>query len=282
MSSLKETRQLERPWALINLPPLPAIAMRILQLLSRPDVSMRELSDCMRGDPAFASELLIVANSALFGFRTEVKSILQATALLGLERVKALALTVGFKVYLTDFMRIPVLLTCWRHSLACALVCEELAVAALIEKEFAYIAGLLHDIGRLALGMIKPVEYANLLSSPHESPSIMMERERDLFGVDHCEAGRWLVESWKMPPEFAEFTASHHYSATGNKLNIMGVVRASCPLADALGFEAVRSLNPPSFEEIVNNLPEWERRRFATDQKTLADKIATRINSLDA
>jgi len=110
----------EKPSAVTNLPPFPTVAMKIMQLLSTEDTSMRELAGLITADPAFSTEILILANSPLFAFRTEIKSILQATALLGLQRVKALALTVGIKGYLADSLKIPVLRACWQHSLACA------------------------------------------------------------------------------------------------------------------------------------------------------------------
>ncbi|HEY6290612.1 MAG TPA: HDOD domain-containing protein [Terriglobia bacterium] len=123
----------KKPWALINLPPFPGVAARILQLLSKDDAGMKDLAALIRTDIAFSSEILTLANSALFAFRTEINSILQATVLLGLGRVKAIALTVGMRSYVTDSLKLPALLACWRHSLACAVLCEEMAPACMFE-----------------------------------------------------------------------------------------------------------------------------------------------------
>lgn len=280
LATSDSTRQDKKPWALINLPPFPAIAMKIMQLLSKDNVGMKELGEVIRADPAFASEVLTLANSPLLGVRNEIRTILQATALLGLNRVKALALTVSMKSYLTQSFQIPALLACWRHSLACALLAEEVAVVSLIEKDFAYMAGLVHDIGRLALGMIKPLEYANMLSAADEQPFDVLAREREMFEVDHCQAGRWLAEAWKLPTEFPEIIANHHAEPNG-KFDMTALIHLTCEMADTLGFAAVRPLRPKKFGEILRDLPARERARFDPDPDRLATRIATKINSFE-
>jgi HD-like signal output (HDOD) protein len=271
----------DKPWALIDLPPFPAVAMRVLNLLARDDVGMRELTREIQVDPSLSAEILTLANSVLFGFRTEIKNVLQATALLGAQRVKAIALTIAMKTYLMESFQIPALLACWRHSLACALLAEDLAKVSLIEKDFAYTTGLLHDIGRLALGMIKPLEYANLLGSSEEKPFDALAQERELFGMDHCQAGRWLTQAWKLPKLFTEVTARHHENPPGGKFDIVAVVHRSCQMADALGFEAVRPLHPVSFQEILQSLPARERGRYKPDPEQLAMNVAMKIASLE-
>lgn len=278
--SAQQDQQEKKPWALINLPPFPAIAMRIMQLLSRDDVGMKELSEVIRADPAFAAEVLTLANSPLLGIRGEIRTILQATALLGLARVKALALTVSMKVYLTESFQIPALLACWRHSLACALLAEEIATVSMIEKDFAYMAGLVHDVGRLALGMIKPLDYANMLAAAEQQPFDVLARERELFGVDHCEAGRWLSQSWKLPKEFPEIIANHHAEPNG-KFDMTALIHLACDMADTLGFAAVRPLWPKTFGEILHSLPAREKARFDPDPDRLATRVATKITSFE-
>jgi HD-like signal output (HDOD) protein len=275
------TQHKDRPWALIDLPPFPAVAMRILKLVARDDIGIKELTREIQSDVALSAEVLTLANSAFFGFRTEIKNILQATALLGAERVKAIALTIAMKAYLTESFQIPALLACWRHSLACALVAEDLAKASLVEKDFAYTAGLLHDVGRLALGMIKPLEYANLLCSAEEKPFNVLERERELFGMDHCMAGRWLTQAWKLPKVFTDVTAHHHDNPQSGKFDMVALIHRSCQMADALGFEAVRPVRPVTFPDILQSLPARERSRFQPEPEQLALSVATKITAME-
>jgi HD-like signal output (HDOD) protein len=269
----------ERPWALIDLPPFPAVALRVLNLVSREDVGLKELTREIQADPALSLEILTIANSVLFGFRTEIKNILQATALLGADRVKAIALTIAMKTYLMESFQVPALLACWRHSLACALIAEDLALASMIEKDFAYVAGLLHDIGRLALGMIKPVEYGNLLASAQEKSFDVLEREREMFGMNHCEAGRWLTDAWKLPKMFGQVAALHHHPP--DKFDIVKVVSTACLMADALGFEAVHPQRPRTFQDIQQSLPDRERSLFRPNPDQLSLTVAMKINSLE-
>src|ERR1700722_4322995 len=110
-----------KPWALINLPPFPAVAARVMQLLSQDSSGLKELAGVIRTDVAFSSELLTLANCPLFATSAEIKTVLHAAALLGLNRVKGIAMTISLRSYLTDSLRMPALLACWRHSLACAI-----------------------------------------------------------------------------------------------------------------------------------------------------------------
>ena len=270
-----------KPWALLSLPPFPAIALRVLQLLDRETVGIKELVELIRSDPVFCSNLLVMANSALFAFRSEIKSIQQATALLGLQRVKALALTVGIKVYLMDAVDIPAVLGSWRHSVACALVAEYLAKVSLLEKEIPYVAGMIHDIGRLAIALVNPQLYAEFLNEAEEAPFDVLQRERELFGIDHCEAGALLVKAWKLPQEFEDVARHHHGHPEPWKFDNLGLVRWSCLMADTLGFAAVRPKSPHTFQDLLECLPERERRRFSSDREQFALKIAMNINALE-
>jgi putative nucleotidyltransferase with HDIG domain len=270
-----------KPWALINLPPFPAVAARILQLLSKEDASMKELAELIRSDVAFSSEVLTMANSALFTFRTEITGILQATVLLGLQRVKAVALTVGMRSYLVDSLKIPGVLACWRHSLACALVCEELAGACMIERDAAYLAGLLHDVGRLALTVVEPLQYSNLLLAAEENTLNMLEEEQKLFGMDHCQAGRWLAQQWKLPPHFAEIAEHHHDRQTTGKFDLLALVQLACRMADCIGFWAVRPARSLNFRDVLRDLPLPARTNFGMSQEDLTLKVAMKINSIE-
>lgn len=158
------------PWAHIRLPPFPQIAIRVLQLAKNDDVPMRQLSDLISSEPAFSSEVLTIANSLLYAPRFPVTCILQAIAVLGTKNLKGLCLTVGVRAYLGESLSHPSLRAIWRHNLACALVAEQLALAGLMDKETAYTAGVMHDIGRLALAVIRPKEYATLLETHRGHP----------------------------------------------------------------------------------------------------------------
>jgi HD-like signal output (HDOD) protein len=211
--------------------------------------------------------------------------------LLGYERLKGLVLTIGVRVYLANVLNIPTLRACWRHSLACAVVAEDAAVAtfvaqskarAYVDKDAAYTAGIIHDLGRLVLAKSRPMEYADLLIGAESGPCDVLARERELFGIDHCQAGRSLVQAWKLPAEFIEIASGHHGDICDRPFDALAVVHFSCLMADALGFQVVNSVNFRSYEELLSNLPERERQHFCAKREEYASRVAGRIDSLES
>src|SRR5215212_9140448 len=153
----------QAPWALRLLPPFPAIAQRILALLSHKDVSAREVGELIKLDVSFSAELLRFANSALFGARREVTSLAQAIIMLGMDRVKSMATFVALNNMVKMSIRVPALRKIWIHSLVTAIVAEEAARAARLDHEAAYTTGLLHNLGTLGLMAAYPDEYTRML-----------------------------------------------------------------------------------------------------------------------
>jgi len=269
------------PLALVDLPPFPAVALRALQLVSKDEGRLRDLNDLISSDQAIAAQLLRLTNSPLYGIRVEITSTLQATMLLGFERVKGLLLTIGIKSYLRDALELPALSACWRHSLACALVTEELAKLSLADKEVAYTAGLIHDLGRLALAIVHSKSYAEFVKSSEGAPCDVLARERELFGVDHCEAGRALMTSWSLPQDLIDVAANHHGPRHGGKFDTLAAIRFSCMMSETLGFSVARSIDARTYQELLEELPAPERRQFPAEQEELAARIAGKIKSIE-
>ncbi len=272
--------------ALQSIPVFPPIAIRLLQLVSSEDVALRQVIELLRADPAFSAEILRRANSSLFGTRQPVNSLQHALVVLGLRRVRSLTMTVASGMYLKAALEIAELRRCWRHTLACALLTEELARACSIHEDLAYTAGLMHDIGRLGLLVAHPGEYAKLLRSAAkrqagEENYDLLDHEKEVFGADHCATGNWLAEQWNLPEEFRVVTGRHHDPPAGAGLDLLGLVYLGCRLADALGFHVVPPRRPGSLEEIRAALPESARRRFHTDSEDLRKFVEVRINALD-
>ncbi len=270
------------PWAHLRIPPFPQIAIRVLQLTNNEDVPMRQLSELISSDPSFSSEVLTIANSALYARRSPVNSILQAIAVLGLNSLKGVCLTVGVRTYLGKSINHQSLRAIWRHSLACALIAEQLAPPASLNKDTAYTAGVLHDIGRLALAVMRPEVYATLLMTHRGSPSSILEPERELFGFDHCEAGQRLIANWKLPAGFEAIVSDHHSS--GQKMdswNLPAVINVSCRLADAIGFAVFPGCDITPYAALLGELPGMESKKFAAESEALAFEVSSKINAAE-
>lgn len=221
--------------ALKNLPPFPPVAAKVMALLQEESVSFRVVADTLNTDVALSTEVLRLANSSLLGPRYEVRNIPHAVSVLGMRRLTGLVLTLGMSKFLKRSGFKAILQRCWRHNLACALAAKEFAQAFGSDEDDAYNAGLFHDVGRLAFLVLEP----ELYTGPANTEDDLQELERGRFGVDHCEAGAWLLEQWKLPQTFVDVARYHHAPrAEGGELTML--VNAACVIANRLGFYVVQ------------------------------------------
>jgi HD-like signal output (HDOD) protein len=265
-----------------RLPPFPAVATKLLRLLSSEDVAVKEIVDLIRADPALASELMRVVNSPLYGFPAHISSIQSAVTLLGLQTVRSFALTVSMKGFLHTALRLDLLRRIWRHSLACGILCEEVSAACSTSRgsdDRAYTAGLLHNVGRLGLFVAHPKAYAELLTQPMEGA--ILERERESFGLDHCEAGAWLAHSWGLPQDLEAVIAGHHQPPSGTSFDLADQVRIAVLLADALGFDVLSPPHPYALTEIRSMLPPAGQYRFDPEPEALIARLTDRLDTFD-
>jgi putative nucleotidyltransferase with HDIG domain len=270
------------PWAHLRIPSFPQIAIRVLQLTSNEDVSIRRLGDLISFDPSFSGEVLTIANSALYAHRIPVTSIMQAIAILGLNRLKGVCLTVGIRAYLGKSLNRMSLRAIWRHSLASALIAEQLAQGSSMNIGTAYTAGILHDIGRLAMVVMRPKTYDVLLMNHSGSSGSILAHERDLFGFDHCEAGRHLIADWKLPADFEAIVSDHHSPRQKHdSWNLPALVNVSCRMADTIGFAVFPGCEVIPYEDLLCELPEREGKMLCADRELLAFEVSSKINSVE-
>lgn len=272
---------IKAPWALDKLPPFPIVAMRVLHLLAEEGVEISEVAKMIAAEPVFATRLLQMANSPLFALQQQVKTISHAIMVLGLERVRAATLTRSLGDFVAPALKVKALRACWQNSLAGAIISEKLAPACGVDPDFAYVAGLLRDIGRLALLVKYPDAYANVLAVSGENGYDLLATERELFDVDHCEAGAWLMRTMPFPPELCEVVAHHHEAPDSGPFRMVHLVRIADLLADALGLAVLAPIDPQGFEEVLKELPAATRSRFRPDPEELKAEIDSRIQSWD-
>ena len=271
------------PWAHLHLPPFPQVAIRVLQLAGKEDAQFQELRDLISADPAFASEVLTVANSVLYAPRYPSTSILQAVTVLGANTLQGMCITVGVRAYLGKAMSHPAMRNLWRHNLACAIIAARLAAVGLIDKDEAYTAGILHDIGRMALAVVQPSYYAALLASQCGPPGSILERERELFGWDHCETGTQLIGDWKLPSELEPVVSGHHDARrTDGAWTLAELIKISCRMADTAGYPAFPGCESTPYFELLSELPARERRLFFPELAPLAAEVAQVIRAIES
>ena len=279
-SATKAVQPVEPLWKPENLPPFPAVALKALNLMAGTDTSLLELCNLIRSDPAFSTAILKIANSPLVAFSKNITSVLQASMLLGFQRLRSVVITVGLKAYLKDPFS-ALLHSCWRHSVACAMIAERAASGSGFDKDFAYTAGIMHDIGRVAMATEMPQAYARVVEAGADQPHDLLQTEWELCGIDHCQAGRTLVTAWNLPDALLEVTASHHDSGQ-HAPGVASVLRPSCLLADLLGFGVVEYRKLRSYADVMSQFPESARDDFPEDGKELARQIHDEIMVIES
>ncbi len=214
-----------------QLPTLPMVVTRIMQMVENPKTSAADITKVISLDPALTVKILKLVNSAYYGFPKKITTITHAIMILGFEDVKNIALSVSvFDMFKGDsveggFDRVAF----WQHSISVG-VCAKLLAKRLRHKdpEEAFIAGLLHDIGKIILDQFFHEELVQILREVREKNTLFINAERTLFGMDHTEIGRIVARKWGLPNEIVDCISAHHDPTASEELDILvSIVHAS-------------------------------------------------------
>jgi HD-like signal output (HDOD) protein/CheY-like chemotaxis protein len=197
-----------------SLPVLPSLYDELLEELESPDASVKAVERIVSQDIGMSAKVLQLVNSAFFGVRQHVSSPSQAVALLGLDTVKALVLSINvfseFQGMRAQGLSLDAL---WRHSVNVAGFAKTIARAEKAGSktaDHAFVAGLLHDVGKLVFATKLPAEYAETLALAAKNGNTLYEAERERFGATHAELGAYLLGLWGFSDPIVEAIAFHH------------------------------------------------------------------------
>lgn len=207
-----------------TLPALPATAARALALMEDPDVSLAALAELIRDDTALATGLLRVANSALFAGGSAALRVDQAVVRLGLWRCKHLVTAIGIRRVLKggSANTAAALRALWHHGYVTASLCSALNRAGRLGfGGEEYVAGLLHDIGRVLIVLADPecVALAGVLDFADDLDPT--PRERRAIGADHCDLGAWFALLSNLPGPLIDAIRCHHAPAGAPRLAVL-------------------------------------------------------------
>ena len=279
---------------LYRLPPMPALALRVVRLTANEDASARDLAELIEFDPSMAAQIMRYARSALFNYRGKIHSVQEAvTRVLGFDRVAHMALGIAsvraFEVPRTGPLGMD---NFWRHSLYCAFLSQSLAGACDQDLELAYLCGLLHNFGLLLVGHLFPEEFSELAQLRDIEPQASMQtleqevfgygRHQDILAVGHGAVGGILHRLWQLPGPVIKAAGMHqHPGYRGEHERYVWLVQLANGLLKEQGIGD--EFNPDDIDSLAEALglsagtldrAREDMARVASDLDVLASSIA--------
>ncbi len=236
----------------VRLTTLPAIFRRINEMIMKPTSSSRDIADLISKDTSLAARLLKLVNSSFYAYPARIESLSRAVSIVGTNQVRMLAFGIDvvaqFRNIPTEYINMD---SFWRHSIACGIIARLIAATRNIQHtERLFLAGMLHDIGRLVVYHYTPQYAVDILKEARESEELLYAVEAEYLGADHTEIGGLLLQSWKLPQSLESAVRLHHTPCeTQNGLE-PAIVHVADVTAKALGIGSSGDLYvPPLVDE---------------------------------
>ena len=261
-----------------NLPTLPQVAVRLLELLNDPTSCIDDINKVMSKDTSLAATILRTVNSSYYGVRQRVSSLAHGLSLLGYRVVKNVVLTAAA----SGLFRVRKCTACFDenvfalHSVATAAICRYLAhFSGVADPELAYSVGLLHDIGKLTMDQCFSKEYFAAVTWAKENRKPAHVAEMTQCGYDHAQVGEALVRLWKLPEDIAEAIGLHHNTeamVSQHLIAIMHLADYACCVKEYTSYDM--------FVPVELNHEVW--KRLGLDADVLPHLFASLTKEIDA
>ncbi len=197
-----------------RMPSLPTSVTKVLEICNRPDTSPNDLNRVISLDPVLTGQVLRLINSAYYALPNRITSLTRAIIMLGINTVKNLALATSVlstfkdriackKVSMDDF---------WAHSLGVGVIAKTLAQISGVtpaEQETYFVAGLLHDLGKIPLANKFPAEYDQVVENAGNNGGSLVQWEQNVFGINHLQVGGMIADKWKLNQEMRSAIIGH-------------------------------------------------------------------------
>ncbi|MFQ3574177.1 MAG: HDOD domain-containing protein [Thermodesulfovibrionales bacterium] len=235
-----------------TLPTIPSVLRRLLSVIEDPKVSLNDIGSFISNDPVLTSRVIKVVNSPIYGFPGRISSVNQALILLGLNVVKGMLLGVSVFEAMQKTMA-----GLWEHSIGCAVTARIIATKkGLGDVEEVSVAGILHDIGKVALGLKFQDDYKALIKKSIDKSRLLMDSEKELFFVTHAESGAWIGNRWNFPKNLLEIIEYHHKPQLSKNFPIQtAIIHLADILVRAKGFGfggdyLIPTINPTAWQTL--------------------------------
>ena len=247
-----------------KLPSLPHILIKLLRACREEDICFDTISDIISKDAALSTKVISVANSPVYGHARHLESLKHILMFLGLDTIKSIAITASVKQFFSRYSNEKSLFLkhFWKHALNCATIAKELAKLTNYKYiEEAYIAGLLHDIGKLVLENKAGLEYSQSAHSKIQAKDLL-DLEKQNFNITHDDLGSMLLDKWGINESISDAVRYHHASTDDihDAHHLVKIINLSSILAselneqqNSLKFESAGQLFDLS-ESMVNKI----------------------------
>lgn len=241
-----------------SLPTLPTVIVQVNEKVTNPKTSALDLARTILEDQALTARLLRLVNSPFYGFPRRIATVTEAVTILGFHPVRNLLLTAS----VVDLMvsdEVPEFSPThlWEHSIGVAVAAGLLArYAQHDDREEVFVAGLLHDVGKVVLFRFTTKEFLKVLETARNEDITIRAAEQRLLGFTHDQVGRLLAERWKLPIRLSEAIGCHHRPEVAQVAKReAAIIHAADILARALGLgsggdDAVPPLDPEGWRRL--------------------------------
>lgn len=213
-----------------RLPPFPAAATRALEEFGRDSLDFARLEHWIGSDPVLTARILRIANSPFYGLPRKIAAVKDACMLTGAPTLRNIIIaSIAMQQFTADRTTQTARSAVWRHSAQCAAFAAELAQAVRQPRDIAFTAGLLHDIGKLALTALFSEECVRIRAGGGT-----LEAEQEVLGATHADIGARVAELWRLPLALRDAIAAHHNPDPAERATLTDVVHAANALAHAM------------------------------------------------
>ena len=205
-----------------QIPSLPEIFYQFKQAIDDPESSFEEIGEIVNNDPGLTIRLLKIVNSAFYGFPQQVETISHAISIVGREQLNDLVLST---VVMDQFKNIPPtslnMESFWKHSIACGLSAKNLALTlGEVNSERFFVAGLLHDIGRLVICLKLPFKVLEISLRKKSQGQTLHKAEFEVLDFNHSDVGGLLLKIWNLPKALVATARFHHNPAEAMEFSL--------------------------------------------------------------
>lgn len=196
----------------VRLVSLPEVCIRVNEMMDDPVVNATDIGKVIAQDTSLTARLLKIVNSAFYGFQARIETVSRAVTVIGLRELRGLVLAASA---VESFSKLPNdvlnLVNFWRHSVYCGVVAQLLAQKCnVLHSERLFVAGLLHDIGKLVITNKMVNESREVIKRVEKKKIHDFEAEQAILGFDHAEVGGVLLKEWNMPESLCHSVMYHH------------------------------------------------------------------------